>query len=140
MSYQRQSVTLELDTDVTHQCYVHHTRDDHLIGILEFSKSSFALQWGDLEYFRRRCDEFSVMPFPDCINAIIVDIREVACFLDQDMPIVPWRLVEEECPIRLIVPHDRLEYYAGIFEPTWLSSDLESAIYELREFMDMFVH
>ncbi|MDU5864324.1 MAG: hypothetical protein E6Z46_10445, partial [Acinetobacter sp.] len=30
--YRQQSVTLDLDTDVTHQCYLHQTRDDHLIG------------------------------------------------------------------------------------------------------------
>ena len=62
MAYRQQSVSLDLDTDVTHQCTLHHTRDQHLIGIIEFSKPSFALRWQDLEYFRRRTEEFSVMP------------------------------------------------------------------------------
>ncbi|MCL9676108.1 MULTISPECIES: hypothetical protein [Acinetobacter] len=140
MSYRQQNVTLDLDTDVTHQCTLHHTRDEHLIGIIEFSKPSFSIKWGDLEYFRRRTEEFSVMPFPDCINAMIIDIRNVNAFLDNEVPIIPWRLLEEECPIRLIVPHERLAHYIGVFEPTWINTDLDSAISELREFMDMFVH
>lgn len=140
MSYRQQSVTLDLDTDVTHQCSLHHTRDEHIIGIIEFTKSSYALKWGDLEYFRRRTEEFSVMPFPDCINAMIIDIRQVNAFLDNEVPILPWRLLEEECPVRLVVPQERLEHYIGFFEPTWLTTDLDNAIFELREFMDMFVH
>ncbi|NNP71829.1 hypothetical protein A7P53_05005 [Acinetobacter defluvii] len=140
MAYQRQSVFLDIDTDVTHQCFLHTTRDEHLIGIIEFTKQSYVLKWGDLEYFRRRTEELSVMPFPDCINAMIIDIRNVAPYLDSDVPIIPWRLVEEECPIRIVVPQERLECYSGFFEPTWLSTDTESAIHELREFMDMFVH
>ena len=140
MSYRQQNVTLDLDTDVTHQCTLHHTRDEHLIGIIEFSKQSFSIKWGDLEYFRRRTEEFSVMPFPDCVNAMIIDIRNVNAFLDNEVPIIPWRLLEEECPIRLIVPHERLAHYIGVFEPTWINTDLDSAISELREFMDMFVH
>ncbi|MDM1762812.1 MULTISPECIES: hypothetical protein [unclassified Acinetobacter] len=140
MAYQRQSVSLDLDTDVTHQCFLHTTRDEHFIGIIEFNKPSDVLKWGDLEYFRRRTEELSVMPFPDCINAMIIDIRNIEPFLDQEVPVIPWRLVEEECPIRIIVPSERLEFYSGFFEPTWLSTDLDSAIYELREFMDMFVH
>jgi hypothetical protein len=140
MAYSQKSVTLDLDTDVTHQCTLHYTRDQHLIGIIEFSKPSYALRWQDLEYFRRRTDEFSVMPFPDCINAMIIDIRNVSSFLDNEVPIIPWRMVEEECPIRLVVPADRLEHYAGMFEPTWLTSDLNTAIKEIREFVDMFVH
>ncbi|MCE6008056.1 hypothetical protein ACNJ69_06570 [Acinetobacter soli] len=140
MSYRQQNVTLDLDTDVTHQCTLHHTRDEHLIGIIEFSKPSFSIKWGDLEYFRRRTEEFSVMPFPDCVNAMIIDIRNVNAFLDNEVPIIPWRLLEEECPIRLIVPHECLAHYIGVFEPTWINTDLDSAISELREFMDMFVH
>lgn len=140
MAYRQQSVALDLDTDVTHQCSLHYTRDQHLIGIIEFSKPSYVLKWGDLEYFRRRTDEFSVMPFPECINAMIIDIRNIDAFLDGEVPIIPWRLLEEECPIRLVVPQDRLDHYAGIFEATWLSSDIETAILEIREFMDMFVH
>lgn len=140
MSYRQQSVTLDLDTDVTHQCSLHHTRDEHIIGIIEFTKPSYSLKWGDLEYFRRRTEEFSVMPFPDCINAMIIDIRQVNAFLDNEVPILPWRLLEEECPVRLVVPQERLEHYIGFFEPTCLTTDLDNAIFELREFMDMFVH
>ncbi len=44
------------------------------------------------------------------------------------------------CPVRLVVPADRLDHYAGFFEPTWLTTDVETAIQEIREFMDMFVH
>ena len=140
MAYRQQSVTLDLDTDVTHQCHVHFTRDQHLIGIIEFSKPSYILKWGDLEFFRRRTEEFSVMPFPECINAMIIDIRNVQAFLDNETPIIPWRLLEEECPLRLVVPQDRLDHYIGLFEPTWLTTDIETAISEIREYMDMFVH
>ncbi len=140
MSYLRQSVSLELETDVTSQCFLHTTRDGHLIGIIEFSKASFILKWGDLEFFRRRVEELSVMPFPDCISAMIIDVRNIAGFLDNEVPIIPWRLIEEDCPVRLIIPQERMEHYAGFFEPTWLSTDLESAITELRASLDMFVH
>ena len=111
-----------------------------MIGIIEFNKPSTLLKWGDLEYFRRRTEEFSVMPLPDCINAMIVDIRNVHAFIDNEVPILPWRLLEEDCPVRLVVPQAQLEHYSGLFEPTWLSTDVDSAIQEIREFMDMFVH
>lgn len=140
MAYQQTPVTLELDTDVTHECSLHHTRDHHLIGIIHFNKPSYQLKWGDIEYFRRRTEEFSVMPFPDCINAMIVDIRDVQCFLDNEIPILPWRLIEEDCPVRLVVPPERLDHYIGSFEPTWLVTDVDTAIKEIRDFMDMFVH
>ncbi|MDB9695762.1 hypothetical protein OPU39_17280, partial [Acinetobacter nosocomialis] len=67
-------------------------------------------------------------------------IRNINVFLDNEVPILPWRLLEEDCPVRLVVPQDRIEYYVGLFEPTWLSTDVDSAISEIREFMDMFVH
>ena len=140
MSYSLNQVSLDLETDVSHQCFIHKTRDEHLIGIIEFTKPSYVLKWGDFEYFRRRTEEFSVMPFPDCINAMIIDVRDVAPFLDNEVPIIPWRLLEEECPIRLVVPQERLDHYTGLFEPTWLTTDLDATIAELREFMDMFVH
>ena len=140
MAYRQQSVTLDLDTDVTHQCHLHYTRDQHLIGIIEFSKASYILKWGDLEFFRCRTEGFSVMPFPECVNAMIIDIRNVQAFLDNETPIIPWRLLEEECPVRLVVPQDRLDHYIGLFEPTWLTTDIETAISEIREYMDMFVH
>ena len=145
MAYLQQSVSLELETDVTHQCFLHTTRDQHLIGVIEFNKPSFILNWGDLEYFRRRTEEFSVMPFTDCanadcVNAMVIDIRNVSVFLDNEVPIIPWRLLEEECPIRLVVPPERLDHYMGVFEPTWLTTDVDTALLELREFMDMFVH
>ena len=140
MAYRQQSVSLDLETDVTHQCSLHYTRDQHLIGIIEFNKQSFILTCGDLEFFRRRTDELSVMPFPDCINAMVIDIRNVTAFLDMEVPIIPWRLLEEECPVRIVVPQERLDHYAGFFEPTWLTTDMDSAIQEIREYMDMFVH
>ena len=140
MAYRQQSVSLDLETDVTHQCSLHYTRDQHLIGIIVFNKPSFILTWGDLEFFRRRTDELSVMPFPDCINAMVIDIRNVTAFLDMEVPIIPWRLLEEECPVRIVVPQERLDHYAGFFEPTWLTTDMDSAIQEIREYMDMFVH
>lgn len=140
MSYGKQPVTLELETDVAHHCYLHTTRDGHLIGIITFEKSDSELNWRDFEYFRRRTEEFSVMPFPDCINAMIIDIRQVEALIDSEVPILPWRLLEEECPIRLVVPAEHLAHYVGFFEPTWLCTDLESAICEIREYMDMFVH
>ena len=71
---------------------------------------------------------------------MVIDVRNVAAWLDNDVPIIPWRLLEEECPVRLVVPAERIEYYAGFFEPTWLTSDVETAIQEIRDFMDMFVH
>lgn len=140
MAYRQQSVTLDLDTDVTCQCSLHYTRDQHLIGILEFTKPSFILKWGDLEFFRRRTEEFSVMLFPECVNAMVIDIRNVSAFLDNEAPIIPWRLLEEDCQVRLVVPQDRLEYYSGLFEPTWLTHDVDTALQEIREAMDMFVH
>ncbi|MGV2481219.1 UNVERIFIED_CONTAM: hypothetical protein IGO34_30965, partial [Salmonella enterica subsp. enterica serovar Weltevreden] len=75
-----------------------------------------------------------------CVNAMIIDIRNVQAFLDNETPIIPWRLLEEECPVRLVVPQDRLDHYIGLFEPTWLTTDIETAISEIREYMDMFVH
>lgn len=140
MSYKLQSISLDIETDVSHECSLHHTRDHHIIGVISFQKPSYQLKWSDLEYFRRRTEEFSVMPFPECIQAMIIDIRNVAPFIDQDVPIIPWRLIEEDCPVRMIVPMDRLEYYAGFIEPTWLSTDLNMAIREIRTFMDNYVH
>ncbi len=52
MAHRQQSVSLYLDTDVTHQCMLHYSRDQHLIGIIEFSKPSFLLRWQDLGDFR----------------------------------------------------------------------------------------
>ncbi|GAB3047487.1 hypothetical protein GCM10027155_11560 [Acinetobacter apis] len=140
MVYKLQPISLDLKTDITHQCYVHHTRDQHLIGVIEFHKNNYTFSWEDLEYLRRRTEEFSVMPLPDCISAMVIDIRNIAPFIDQDTPIVPWRLVDEECLIRIVVPADRLEFYTGFFEPTWLTSDMDTALSEIRKFMDMFVH
>lgn len=126
MAYRQQSVTLDLDTDVTHQCHLHYTRDQHLIGIIQFSKPSYILKWGDLEFFRRRTEEFSVMPFPECVNAMIIDIRNVQAFLDNETPIIPWRLLEEECPVRLVVPQDRLDHYIELFYDAVYKGQLDS--------------
>lgn len=140
MAYRLTPVDLSLSTDVSHECLLNRTRDQHLIGIIKFSKPATEFSWQDVEYCRRRIEEFSVMPFPDCINAMIIDIQDFHAFIDNDMVLTPWRLQEEDCPIRLIVPQEQMTNYAGIFEPTWLTNDLETAIREIREFMDMFVH
>ncbi|TXJ06754.1 MAG: hypothetical protein E6Q25_08655 [Acinetobacter sp.] len=141
MAYRLTPVNLTLATDVTHQCSLHRTRDQHLIGILAFSKPHDSeLTWADIEYCRRRIDEFSVMPFPECISALIIDIQDIPLLIDDDIALTPWRLLEEECSIRLVVAAEHLAYYVGIFEPTWLCTDTDTAIKEIREFMDMFVH
>ncbi len=139
MMYRQQSVTLDLDTDVTHQCYLHQTRDEHLIGIIEFNKPSFQLKWGDLEYFRRRTEEFSVMPFPECVNAMIVDIRISMYFWTMKSRFYRGVYLKKTVLFAWLFLKIVLNY-AGLFEPTWLSTDVDSAISEIREFMDMFVH
>ena len=63
-----------------HQCFLHHTRDEHLIELLSFNKAKLYLKMGRFEYFRRRTEELSVMPLPDCVNAMIIDIRNVNLF------------------------------------------------------------
>lgn len=140
MAYRLVPVSLALATDVTHQCWLHRTRDQHLIGVIKLSKPESEFTWGDVEYCRRRIEEFSLMPFPECINAIIIDIQDFHAFIDHDTVLTPWRLQDEECPIRIIVNQDQIDAYVGIFEPTWLSPDVDTAIKEIREFMDMFVH
>ncbi len=55
------------------------------------------------------------MPFPDCVNAMIIDIRNIAAFLDNEVPILPWRLLEEECPVRLVVPQEALRALCRFF-------------------------
>lgn len=141
MAYRVLPVNLSLATDVTHQCSLHRTRDDHLIGILQFKKNPHdALTWHDLEYCRRRIDELSVMPFPECIDAMIIDVLDFPLGIEDDTAFTPWRLIEEECPVRLVVPLEAVANYAGIFDPTWLCCDVDTAIKEIRDFMDMFLH
>lgn len=140
MAYRLIPVSLSLATDVSHQCWLHRTRDQHLIGIIKFNKPASEFTWTDVEYCRRRIEEFSLMPFPECINAMIIDIQDFHAFIDNEMLLTPWRLQDEECPIRIIVKQDQLNAYAGIFEATWLNTDVDTAIREIREFMDMFVH
>lgn len=141
MAYTLSPISLDLKTDITHQCHIHLTRDQHIIGIIEFHKAGYTLQWEDLEYIRRRTEEFSLFPAPtDCITAMVVDIRNITPFVDQETPIIPWRLVDEGCPIRLIIPADRVEFYSGFFEPTWITSDLTTALAEIRATLDNFVH
>ncbi|MBF7683624.1 hypothetical protein I2F27_09850 [Acinetobacter sp. B5B] len=141
MAYTLTPISLDLNTDMTHTCHVHLSRDRHIIGIIEFHKAGYAFQWEDLEYMRRKTDEFSLIPAPEeCIAAIVIDIRNVTPFIDQETPIIPWRLVDEECPIRLLIPSDRVEFYAGFFEPTWITSDLNTALAEIRTSLDNFMH
>lgn len=140
MAYRLIPVSLSLATDVSHQCWLHKTRDQHLVGIIKFCKPDSELTWGDVEYCRRRIEEFSLMPFPECVNAMIIDIHDFNAFIDNDLVLTPWRLQEEDCLIRLIVAPDQMEAYSSIFDPTWLCSEIDHAIREIREFMDMFVH
>jgi hypothetical protein len=140
MAYHLIPVSLTVVTDVSHQCWLHRTRDNYLIGILKFSKPNTEFTWADIEYCRRRIEEMSLMLFPECVQAMIINIQEFQAFIDNDAVLTPWRLQEEDCLIRLIVPQAQLQAYAGIFDATWLNTDVDSAIKEIREFMDMFVH
>lgn len=140
MAYRLIPISLSLATDVTHQCWLHRTRDQYLIGVIKINKPDSEFTWGDVEYCRRRIEEFSVMPFPECVNAMVIDIQDFHPFIDNEMVLTPWRLQEEDCPIRLIVNPDQVDAYAGIFDATWLSTDTTTAIKEIRQFMDMFVH
>lgn len=140
MAYTLTPISLHLNTDITHKCHIHLTRDQNLVGVIEFFKSDYTLKWEDLEYIRRRTEEFSIMPLPECITGMVIDIRQLIPFISPEVPIIPWKLIDEECPIRLIVPTDRMDFYAGFFEPTWLTSDLNTAISEIRAVLDTLVH
>lgn len=140
MPYSTTPVSLEIPTTITHQCRLHTSRDGHLIGIIAFESGSTTLNWQDLEYIRRRCEELSLMAFPDFIAAFIVDLRDLAALLDGDAPILPWRIAEDDCPVRVLVSDEQRAHYSAVLEPAWLAWDLDATIKDMREFLDMDYH
>lgn len=140
MPYQINPVSLDLSSSLTHQCSLHTTRDGHLVGIISFKSDQPQLNWHDYEYLRRRTDEFSLMTFPDYIAALIIDLRDVQAWLTAEAPIIPWRLSEEDCPVRILVGSEQRAHYSSVFEPAWLAWDLQSTIKDMREFFDMHLH
>ena len=140
MSYRLTPISLSLATDVTHRCWLHRSRDEHLIGVIELTKPDSELTWNDIEYCRRRIEELSVMPFPDCINALVIDLQSFSPQVDQEFMMLAWRLQEEECPIRLVVNPDQFDDYLGVFDPIIVATDVHDAVREIRQALDMFVH
>ena len=140
MSYRLTPISLSLATDVTHRCWLHRSRDEHLIGVIELTKPDSELTWNDIEYCRRRIEELSVMPFPDCINALVIDLQSFSPQVDQEFMMLAWRLQEEECPIRLVVNADQFDDYLGVFDPIIVATDVHEAVKEIRQSLDMLVH
>ena len=140
MSFRLTPISLSLATDVTHRCWLHRSRDEHLIGVIELTKPDSELTWNDIEYCRRRIEELSVMPFPDCINALVIDLQSFSPQVDQEFMMLAWRLQEEECPIRLVVNPDQFDDYLGVFDPIIVATDVHEAVREIRQALDMFVH
>ncbi|RYY77850.1 MAG: hypothetical protein EOO69_13015 [Moraxellaceae bacterium] len=140
MPYSVIPVQLDLPTSLKHQCWLHTSRDGHLIGIIAFEGDAPELNWYDLEYLRRRSDEFSVMAFPEYISALIIDLRHLEARLEADVPIFPWRLTEDDCPIRVLVSDEQRAYYSSVFEPAWLAWDLQATLKDMRDFFDMRFH
>lgn len=140
MSFRLTPISLSLATDVTHRCCLHRSRDEHLIGVIELTKPDSELTWSDIEYCRRRIEELSVMPFPDCINALVIDLQSFSPQVDQEFMMLAWRLQEEECPIRLVVNSDQFDDYLGVFDPIIVATDVHEAVKEIRQSLDMLVH
>lgn len=140
MSFRLTPISLSLATDVTHRCWLHRSRDEHLIGVIELTKPDSELTWNDIEYCRRRIEELSVMPFPDCINALVIDLQSFSSQVDQEFLMLAWRLQEEECPIRLVVNPDQFDDYLGVFDPIIVATDVHEAVKEIRQSLDMLVH
>ncbi len=140
MSFRLTPISLSLATDVTHRCWLHRSRDGHLIGVIELTKPDSELTWSDIEYCRRRIEELSVMPFPDCINALVIDLQSFSPQVDQEFMMLAWRLQEEECPIRLVVNSDQFDDYLGVFDPIIVATDVHEAVKEIRQSLDMLVH
>lgn len=140
MSFRLTPISLSLATDVTHRCWLHRSRDEHLIGVIELTKPDSELTWSDIEYCRRRIEELSVMPFPDCINALVIDLQSFSPQVDQEFMMLAWRLQEEECPIRLVVNSDQFDDYLGVFDPIIVATDVHEAVKEIRQSLDMLVH
>ena len=140
MSFRFTPISLSLATDVTHRCCLHRSRDEHLIGVIELTKPDSELTWSDIEYCRRRIEELSVMPFPDCINALVIDLQSFSPQVDQEFMMLAWRLQEEECPIRLVVNSDQFDDYLGVFDPIIVATDVHEAVKEIRQSLDMLAH
>lgn len=140
MPYSLTPIHLELPTKLTYRCTLHTSRDGHLIGVIAFEGDTVPLSWYDLEFLRRRSDEFSVMAFPEYIAGLIIDLRNLTALLPADAPIFPWRLTEEDCPIRVLVSQEQRAHYSSVFEPAWLAWDLQATIKDMREFFDMHFH
>ena len=140
MSFRLTPISLSRATDVTHRCWLHRSRDEHLIGVIELTKPDSELTWNDIEYCRRRIEELSVMPFPDCINALVIDLQSFSSQVDQEFLMLAWRLQEEECPIRLVVNPDQFDDYLGVFDPIIVATDVHEAVKEIRQSLDMLVH
>lgn len=140
MPYATSPISLKLASHLNHQCSLHNTRDGHLVGIIAFHSEQPFLTWHDFEYLRRRTDEFAMMAFPDFIAALIIDLSGLIPLLRADAPIIPWRLIDEDCPIRILVSSSQRAHYSAVFEPAWLAWDLDAALKDMREFFDMNYH
>ncbi len=138
MPHSIEPVSLEVDTPVRYQSWLHTTRDYHLIGVIAFSapETHLQAQWDDLEYMRRRTDEFSVIGFPEFLSAMVIDLRGLPFRLDMEAPIFPWRMLEENCPIRILVHQDQRAHYSSVFEPSWLGWDMDACISDIRQLLD----
>lgn len=138
MPHRLEPITLEVESPVTYKSWLHTTRDYHLIGIIAFAapETHIAGEWDDLEFIRRRTDEFSIIGFPEFLSAMVLDLRDLPFLLDADAPVFPWRMMEEECPIRVLVSQTQLAHYSSVFEPAWLGWDLDSCITDIRSLLD----
>ncbi len=138
MPHRLEPITLEVETLVTYKSWLHTTRDYHLIGVIAFAapETHIKAEWDDVEYIRRRTDEFSIIGFPEFLAGMVLDLRDLSFLLDADAPIFPWRMMEEECPIRVIVNHAQRAHYSAVFEPAWLAWDLDSGIADIRGLLD----
>jgi hypothetical protein len=138
MPHHLEPITLEVETLVTYRSWLHTTRDYHLVGVIAFAapETHLAGVWDDIEYIRRRTDEFSIIGFPEFLSAMVLDLRDLPFLLDADAPVFPWRMMEEECPIRVLVSKAQLAHYSSVFEPAWLGWDLDSCIADIRLLLD----
>lgn len=142
MPYPIEQVSLELETPLTYQTWLHATRDYHLIGVIRFSApdSQQSPTWDDLEFLRRRTDEFSVVGFPEFLSAMVIDLSALPFVVDGEAPIFPWRMLEDNCPIRVLVSAQHRAHYSAVFEPAWLEWSMEVAIRDLRNALDSRIH
>ena len=138
MPHRIEPVTLEVETPVSYKTWLHTTRDYHLIGVIAFSapETRLTAEWDDLEYIRRRADEFSIIGFPEFLAGMVIDLRDLPFLLDAEAPIFPWRMMEEDCPIRVLVSSDHRAHYSSVFEPAWLGWDLDACISDIRALLD----